>query len=150
MSEENSATDNLERCVICGVFRWDEDLSGVKIKKGRFLEVHHWSYEPELTVLLCEICHWRVHKEEGFFDHLMPEQTRENWMMKKRSKPGFFEIRKKMSDLGLYDDDDNVIRVIHSTKDPYHTVLKLAHNFTEGLIELEHVFEILYPTEVKE
>ena len=79
----------------------------------------------------------------------MPEQTRMNWMMKKRSKPGFFEIRKKMGELGIYDDDDNVVRIIHSSKDPYHTVAALASEF-QGLIELEHVFEILYPEEVKE
>lgn len=143
------ATQNLERCKICGVFRWDEDIGGVMIKKGRFLEEHHISYEPEITVMLCEVCHWRVHNEGGFHDHLMPEQTRMNWMMKKRSKPGFFEIRKRMSESGIYEDDDNVVRVIHSTPDPYHTVAALASEF-QGLIELEHVFEIIYPEEVNQ
>lgn len=119
------------------------------VKKGRFLEEHHISYEPEITVMLCEVCHWRVHNEGGFHDHLMPEQTRMNWMMKKRSKPGFFQIRKKMSESGIYEDDDNVVRVIHSTPDPYHTVAALASEF-QGLIELEHVFEIIYPEEVNQ
>jgi len=40
------------------------------------LEKHHCSYLYDLTIRLCEDCHYRVHHEDGFYDELKPHLTR--------------------------------------------------------------------------
>ena len=40
------------------------------------IELHHISQEPELLIPLCSTCHYRVHHEEGYYDHLNPEMSR--------------------------------------------------------------------------
>jgi hypothetical protein len=140
---EKTATE-LESCVICGVFRWTEELAkGINTTGGTFLEIHHISYVPEIKIPLCESCHWRVHNEAGFFDHLKPEQTRMNWEMKKTKKPTFFGLRKYLNDCGTFEDDDNVIRVLMAAPDPYKAIQEVAVMY-QGMITLEEVHDALY------
>ena len=148
MDPESTVTE-VESCIICGIFRWTEDIvEGIKSTGGTFLEIHHISYEPEVKVPLCESCHWRVHNEGGFYDHLMPEQTRMNWEMKKKKKPTFFALRKYLNDCGVFEDDDNVIRVLMSTPEPYESVKEVAVMF-QGMITLEEVHDALYGGKVE-
>ena len=51
-------------CTICG--------------KSGDLELHHISQEPELLIPPCKPRHYRVHHEEGYYDHLQPEMSRSN------------------------------------------------------------------------
>ncbi len=51
-------------CTICG-------------KRGD-LELHHISQEPELLIPLCKPCHYKVHHQKGYYDHLQPEMSRSN------------------------------------------------------------------------
>jgi len=73
----------------------------------------------------------------------MPEQTRMNWEMKKAKKPTFFALRKYRNDCGVFDDDDNVIRVLMSTPKPYESCQLVAVMF-QGMITLEEVHDALY------
>ena len=73
----------------------------------------------------------------------MPEQTRMNWEMKKTKKPTFFGLRKYLNDCGVYEDDDNVIRVLMSAPDPYKAVQEVALMY-QGMIGLEEVHDALY------
>jgi hypothetical protein len=142
--DPEKTTTEVESCQICGTFRWHEEIvEGIKTTGGTFLEIHHLSYDPEIKIPLCETCHWRVHNEDGFYDHLKPEQTRMNWEMKKPKKPTFFGLRKYLNDCGVYDDDDNVIRVLMKAPDPYKAVQEVALMFA-GMIGLEEVHDALY------
>lgn len=42
------------------------------------LELHHISQEPELLIPLCKPCHYKVHHQKGYYDHLQPEMSRSN------------------------------------------------------------------------
>jgi hypothetical protein len=33
---------------------------------------HHISYEPERTRIVCNHCHYKIHKVDGFYDHINP------------------------------------------------------------------------------
>lgn len=142
--DPEKTTTDVESCLICGVFRWTEELADdIRTTGGTFLEIHHLSYEPEIKVPLCETCHWRVHNEPDFFDHLQPEQTRMNWELKKPKRPSFFALRKRLNDKGVFEDDDNVIRVILRREDPYHAVESIAMMY-KGMIGLQEVHDALF------
>lgn len=45
-------------------------------QKMEDLELHHISHHPELLIPLCLNCHYKVHHQKGYFDHLQPEMSR--------------------------------------------------------------------------
>lgn len=49
-----------------------------RLCEGEFeaLEYHHVSYVFDTGLDLCEECHYRVHNEDGYYNHLEPEITR--------------------------------------------------------------------------
>ena len=54
-----------------------------------------------------------------------------------------FALRKYLNDCGVFEDDDNVIRVLMNTPDPYKSVQEVALMF-QGMITLEEVHDALY------
>jgi len=39
---------------------------------SNYCQNHHTSYEPEKTIVVCDVCHWKIHNKPGYYDHLDP------------------------------------------------------------------------------
>jgi len=74
------------RCLVCGIIQVPEPGEKNRISAGepRF-EVHHTSYVPEVTVMLCINCHEDVHQGRVRPDLLPPIAQRRAKLRKQRA-----------------------------------------------------------------